>query len=104
MSAFASRAAEGDASPTTRELIEFEALWPDRSARRRYEGQLMTHSDMIRVKWGLTETRYRQILFGALGYDLEACIAIDPRTTYRLLAKAADQRPPRAARVVGGLR
>jgi hypothetical protein len=94
----------GAAAPTPRELIEFEALWPDRSVMREHEGRRMTHSDMIRVKWGLTEARYRQVLFAALGFHLDACLAADAPTTYRLLGTAKQQRAARSALKLGGSR
>ncbi|OOB90319.1 hypothetical protein B0T42_12530 [Rathayibacter sp. VKM Ac-2630] len=91
-------------APTVREMIELEAFWPDRSRRMRVDGELLTHDEVIRNRWGLSETRYRQLLFHALGYRMQECLDVNAEVTYRLLAVAARQKNARATRTVAGLR
>lgn len=90
-------------TPTPREMIELEASFPDRSKRLNVDGRLLTHSDVVRERWGLSETRYWERLFHALGYQMQACLDVNPEVTYRLLGIAARRKKSRAARSMAGL-
>lgn len=67
--------------------MKFEALWPDRAARQRFDGELLAHHEAVWRLWAMTPKQYAVRVVWALRYHRQACVKADPQAAARLLER-----------------